>query len=77
MTYFFGIDADTVPSWAKQWCYIFLVLAFVALLPAILGLFQVRRFGLAFTILFLLVSLIQATTYCTLFWMCRSSLRNA
>ena len=71
------LNIDEVPSWAKQWCYIFATLGFVVLITAILALLQAPKLGFAFAMFFFTVSLIQTATYFTLFWMCRSSLRNA
>ena len=68
---------DTVPEWARSWCYYFAGMALVSLIAGIMTLFVSKKLGVATTVLSLVAALIQAATGMTLFYMCKTSLGGA
>ncbi len=69
-------DIERVPSWAHNWCYYFAALGIAAIITGFMGLFVGKKLGIGFTILYLVAAIVQAATALTLFWMCRSSLKQ-
>ena len=67
---------DTVPKWAYQWCNIFLVVAVLSVLTGFLGILFGARKTSVMVVMYLISTVIQAATAMTLYWMCRSSLKN-
>jgi hypothetical protein len=68
---------ETVPKWAYQWCNIFLVVAVLSVLTGFLGILFGGRKTNGMVIMYLISTVIQAATAMTLYWMCRSSLKNS
>jgi len=66
---------DDVPSWAHQWCNIFVVIAIMSIITGLLGVVYTPNKSLGIIIVYIVSTLIQAATSMTLFWMCRNSLR--
>ena len=67
-------DLDRVPSWARNWCYVFAFMGFMAIITGVIGIFSSGALGGRLTIAYLVAAIIQAATAFTLFWMCRTSL---
>jgi len=70
------MNIEYAPDWAFSWCYIFAILGVVALIYPILALLWVRGLGISLALLVAIAGLMLTATYFTLFWMCRSSLRD-
>jgi hypothetical protein len=68
---------DDIPSWAYNWCYFFAFLGTLQLLKLPLALLVLNRIGFVLFFAVVLDVLINSATIFTLFWMCRSSLRNS
>jgi hypothetical protein len=68
---------DDIPSWAYNWCYFFAFLGALQLLKLPLALLVLNRIGFVLFFAVVLDVLINSATIFTLFWMCRSSLRNS
>ena len=67
---------DTPAPWAYSWCYYFLAAAAIPVISAILLVLNGgSKLGITALLLFLFAALIQAATFLTMFWMCRSSLK--
>jgi hypothetical protein len=67
---------EAVPSWAYQWCNIFVVIAVMSIITGLLGVLYSPKHSLGIIIVYIVSTLIQAATSMTLFWMCRASLRQ-
>ena len=67
---------DDIPSWAYNWCYFFAFLGALQLLKIPILLFVFQKIGLVLSLFVLADVLVNSATLFTLFWMCRSSLRN-
>ncbi len=65
---------DSVPEWARSWCYYFAATAFVTMAAGILTMFLSPKQGFVTSVMILMVAVIQAATAMTLFWMCRAAL---
>ena len=75
---------DTAPSWARDWCYFYMVSAGISALTATLTLlllvfafseiFKKGRIGLVF--LYIIAFIFQTISSLVMFWMCRSSLKE-
>jgi hypothetical protein len=67
---------DVPPAWAYSWCYYFLAAAAIPIISAIVLIVSGgNKLGLTTILMFVVAALIQAATFLTMFWMCRSSLR--
>jgi hypothetical protein len=64
------------PEWAYNWCYFFAFLGALQLLKIPILLFVFQKIGLVLSLFVLADVLVNSATLFTLFWMCRSSLRN-
>ena len=71
------LDIEQVPSWAYSWCYFFATMGTLVLLSGIINVvMNSNSMGFALTMLIVFITLIQAATFFTLFWMCRGSLQH-
>ena len=68
---------DDIPSWAHNWCYLFAIIGALELLKIPLALLVINRIGMGLFFIVVIDVLFFAATLFTLFWMCRSSLRNS
>jgi len=69
-------NVENVPAWAYNWCYYFAGMGIVAILTGFAALLFGKKLGAGLTMLYLLAALLQAATAMTLFWMCRSTLKQ-
>jgi len=68
---------DDIPSWAYNWCYFFAFLGALQLLKIPILLLVAGKIGFVLSLFVLADVLVNSATLFTLFWMCRSSLRNS
>ena len=75
---------NRVPTWARNWCYFYLLSAALLALTSFLNLIMlVFRFSnlkkgqSAVLVAYCLALIFQAISAMVMFWMCRSSLKNA
>ena len=69
-------DLERVPDWARNWCYYFAAIAAMAVISGFSALFMGKKLGTGLMIFSIVGALVQAATAMTMFWMCRSSLRE-
>jgi len=67
---------DVVPKWAYQWCNVFLIVAVLSVAMGFFGILYGSKQSNGTIIVYLFSTVLQAITAMTLYWMCRSSLRN-
>ena len=72
------LNIENVPRWAYSWCYFFATMGVIVLITGCLNLYlNASKLGPMITLLIFLAVMVDVATFFTLFWMCRSSLRNA
>jgi len=75
---------DKKPTWARNWCYFYLLSAALTALTAILTLMMLifgfseisRKGAFGKVALYIVAFVFQAVSSMVMFWMCRSSLKN-
>ena len=68
---------DTPAPWAYSWCYFFATMGTLVLISGIISVVvNSRSMGFLLTLFVVLITLMEAATFFTLFWMCRGSLRH-
>jgi len=70
------LNLERPPHWAYNWCYFFATMGFIVFFTGIISVLNTKNLGLGITLLVVIVTLIEAATFFTLFWMCRASLQS-
>lgn len=71
------LNLERAPHWAHNWCYFFATMGIIVFVTGVVSIFNTKQLGLGISLLVAVVTLIEAATFFTLFWMCRASLQSA
>jgi hypothetical protein len=77
-------SVNRVPPWARRWCYFYLLSAallaltsFLTLIMAIFTFSNLKKGQGTMLVAYCFALIFQAISAMVMFWMCRSSLKNA